>query len=60
MKKDFLKCIICYEEKKREYFKKAKCGHLACSFCWNITLKEKLECIICKSKVRPKTLKFIE
>lgn len=56
---DFLviECIICYDKKKREFFRKAKCNHKACIDCWMKCLKEKLECMICKSRVRMKTLK---
>ena len=58
---DFLiiECIICYEKKKRNLFKKAKCNHKACIDCWKKCLKEKLECMICKSRVRMKTLKIL-
>ena len=40
----------------------SKCNHILCNICWSKTLNEKLECPICRNKVRVKTLKriFIE
>lgn len=46
-------CFICYDYFNKDDFLTAKCGHSACKNCWNNLLKEKLECMICKEKVRP-------
>ena len=34
----------------------AKCGHILCQKCWDQCLKQKLECPICKKRVRANTL----
>ena len=56
---DFL-CPICYKNSKDNYttlqYSRSKCGHVLCNICWSNWLKEKLECPLCKSKVRIKTL----
>jgi hypothetical protein len=49
-------CEICYFKRDKHDFSKSKCGHVACNPCWNNWLKEKLECPLCKKKVRAKTL----
>jgi len=36
--------------------KNASCGHILCEDCWDKCLKIKLECPICKRKVREKSL----
>ena len=49
-----LMCNICYETEKS--FQVSKCGHISCEQCWDIRLKDLMECPICKQKVRRKTL----
>jgi hypothetical protein len=49
-------CEICYFKRDKHDFSKSKCGHVVCNPCWNNWLKEKLECPLCKKKVRAKTL----
>ena len=49
-----LMCNICYETEKS--FLVSKCGHISCEQCWEIRLKDLMECPICKQKVRRKTL----
>ena len=34
----------------------ARCGHILCEACWKNCLKIKLECPLCKTKVREKHL----
>ena len=53
-----LSCVICYERDKQ--FSVSKCGHVCCQECWEIRLRELLECPVCKDKVRPKTLVRIQ
>lgn len=48
-------CNICYESDNHRFFA-SKCGHVSCEICWEIRLKELMECPICKQKVRRKTL----
>ena len=47
-------CMICYDTSENS--STSKCGHIACQRCWDTWLKTKLECPMCKKKVRPKTL----
>lgn len=52
-----LECMVCYSEgNQAEDFKAAKCGHLACGKCWQMSLKNVLECPMCKERVREKHL----
>lgn len=53
-----LECLICY--KKKQSFLTSKCGHIACSNCWEIQIQNVLECPMCKSRVRGKTLYTIK
>ena len=51
-------CSVCYEtENPNLIYSQSKCGHTLCNACWAGTLCEKLECPICKKKVREKTLR---
>ena len=54
-----LSCVICYEREDKEFLV-SKCGHVCCKECWEIRLRELLECPVCKDKVRPKTLVRVE
>lgn len=38
---------------------KAKCGHILCENCWDQTLAHALECPLCRSHVRKKTLRRV-
>ena len=52
-----LSCMICYEKgSDGRIMSSSKCGHIACHNCWEKWLQTKLECPMCKNKVRPKTL----
>ncbi len=51
---DAMECVVCYARDKT--ILASKCGHLACEDCWNNWLKIKLECPMCKKKVRQKQL----
>ncbi|MCQ2818602.1 MAG: DEAD/DEAH box helicase family protein [archaeon] len=56
-------CPICYKkrtEQNKGEFSIAKCEHMLCNNCWNSWLSSKLECPICKKKVRQKTLRKLE
>ena len=53
-----LSCVICYENENKQFLL-SKCGHILCNECWNRTLTIKLECPLCKAKVRHKTLRKI-
>ena len=53
-------CCVCYEifsNKPDLNYSLSKCNHMLCNICWSKTLYEKLECPICRKKVRVKTLK---
>ena len=53
------KCPICYTTSKENpsiTFSISKCHHVVCDDCWNHILSTKLECPICKKKVRKQTL----
>ena len=53
-------CCVCYEIASNNpeiKFSLSKCNHILCNICWSKTLYEKLECPICRKKVRIKTLK---
>jgi len=58
-------CPICFkssEQNRNTEYSIAKCRHAACNECWSEWLVEKLECPLCKNKVRINTLaklKFI-
>lgn len=50
-----LQCLICYSNPTQPAG--AKCGHIACKSCWESQLKiNKLECPLCRKKVRSKNL----
>ena len=57
--KQRLECPVCFESKKENpsiKFSTSKCGHLLCNNCWEHCLKIKMECPLCKKKVRSNTL----
>jgi Zinc finger, C3HC4 type (RING finger) len=43
-------CVICYDRLSSPL--SSKCGHVCCRVCWEKTLKNYLECPMCKSRVR--------
>jgi len=49
-----LKCIICQEVMQSPFA--ARCGHIACQACWDSWLPLKLECPVCRVRVRQKQL----
>lgn len=51
------KCPICLDAFTKPY--KAKCGHVCCFLCWKSWLETKLECPLCKQRVRFKKLEPI-
>ena len=54
-----MECPVCFENSKDNIqmeFSSAKCGHILCNPCWKRCLKQKLECPLCKKKVRENTL----
>merc|ERR1711991_467706 len=51
------KCTICQDVFKSPF--SSNCGHVCCYSCWQSWLSEKLECPICKEKVRMKQLRKI-
>lgn len=56
---DDTRCPICYTdmiENPNVKFSITKCHHIMCDDCWDSWLKNKLECPICKKKVRKQTL----
>jgi len=57
MKSDGILCPICRENAANPCI--SSCNHIACYTCWQRLLKLKLECPICRSKVRVKHLKRI-
>jgi hypothetical protein len=50
-------CRICLDSFKQPF--SANCGHVCCYLCWQTWLAEKLECPVCKMRVRAKQLKKI-
>eukprot|EP00434_Breviolum_minutum_P035190 symbB.v1.2.031142.t2/scaffold3583.1/size55484/1 len=48
-------CVICHFDADRPEVS-ALCGHFACQVCWSKWLMEKLECPICRCKVRRQNL----
>eukprot|EP00435_Cladocopium_sp_Y103_P074162 s111_g47.t1 len=48
-------CVICHFGADRPEVS-ALCGHFACEACWSKWLREKLECPICRCKVRRQNL----
>ena len=50
-------CRICLDSFKQPF--SANCGHVCCYMCWQTWLAEKLECPVCKMRVRAKQLKKI-
>ena len=57
-KKDILQCPICFDlmHNSKFSFLVSKCGHVCCENCWDKTLSNKLECPLCKKKVKKKNL----
>jgi hypothetical protein len=57
-KKDILQCPICFDlmHNSKFSFLVSKCGHICCENCWEKTLSNKLECPLCKKKVKKKNL----
>ena len=50
-------CTICYDtENPNLIYSQSKCNHIFCNKCWAKSLSGKLECPLCKRKVREKTL----
>jgi regulator of telomere elongation helicase 1 len=59
---DDFNCPICLKNVKENpeiVFSISKCKHIICEECWTKCLEIKMECPICKKKVREKTLKKI-
>ena len=59
---DDFNCPICIKNVKENpeiVFSISKCKHIICKECWSKCLEIKMECPICKKKVREKTLKKI-
>jgi len=54
---DGILCPICRENATNPCI--SSCSHIACYTCWQQLLKQKLECPVCRSKVRIKHLKRI-
>ncbi len=50
-------CPICLEPFKSPF--SAVCGHICCHACWQNWLQQKLECPVCKEKVRSKQLRKV-
>ncbi|KAM3134674.1 hypothetical protein pb186bvf_013149 [Paramecium bursaria] len=51
------KCVICWCNTKDDIMSKSsKCGHIACLKCWKTWLETKLECPLCRARVRQKFL----
>jgi hypothetical protein len=48
-------CTVCQEPYRDPHVARV-CGHMCCLECWENWLKMKLECPMCKAKVRPKLL----
>eukprot|EP00667_Euglena_gracilis_P001347 EG_transcript_1347 len=47
-------CQVCQETCREPY--SSRCGHICCFACWQRWLEQKLECPICRTKVRLKLL----
>ncbi|CAD8121999.1 unnamed protein product [Paramecium sonneborni] len=57
---DDLKCVICWSNTPDKIMcKSEKCGHVACQDCWKQWLQTKLECPLCRARVREKFLIII-
>ena len=54
-KKGNFYCPICFKE-GNENFSISKCNHILCNECWAQWIFEKMECPLCKKKVRFQTL----
>ncbi|CAD8210129.1 unnamed protein product [Paramecium pentaurelia] len=55
-----LKCVICWSNTPdKTMCKSEKCGHVACQDCWKQWLQTKLECPLCRARVREKFLIII-
>jgi hypothetical protein len=50
-----LRCCICRDKAAKPFV--AKCGHICCFDCWSRWLEEKLECPICRERVRLRQLR---
>ncbi|KAM9957260.1 hypothetical protein ACTFIW_009001 [Dictyostelium discoideum] len=50
-KKNKYTCPICFEFIYKKSIYQCKSGHVACQQCWDKSLKNKKECMICKSEV---------
>ncbi|CAK91616.1 unnamed protein product (macronuclear) [Paramecium tetraurelia] len=54
---DNLNCVICWSNTPDKVMcKSEKCGHVACQDCWKQWLQTKLECPLCRARVREKFL----
>lgn len=51
-------CPICLDVFKSPF--SAVCGHICCHACWQTWLQQKLECPVCKEKVRFKQLRKVK
>jgi len=50
-----IRCCICQNKPIKPH--KAKCKHLCCLECWERWLKNKLECPVCRARVRIRQIK---
>ncbi|KAM9970865.1 hypothetical protein ACTFIR_002729 [Dictyostelium discoideum] len=50
-KKNKYTCPICFEFIYKKSIYQCRSGHVACQECWDKSLKNKKECMICKSEV---------
>ncbi|KAM9948430.1 hypothetical protein ACTFIT_001780 [Dictyostelium discoideum] len=50
-KKNKYTCAICFEFIYKKSIFQCKSGHIACQECWEKSLKNKKECMICRSEV---------
>ncbi|KAM9994816.1 hypothetical protein ACTFIY_000993 [Dictyostelium cf. discoideum] len=50
-KKNKYSCPICFEYFYKKSIYQCKSGHIACKECWEKSLENKKECMICRSKV---------
>ena len=52
-------CVVCFNKSNdKTAFLISNCKHIACKICWRESLKNKLECIMCKERTRWKNLKL--
>lgn len=55
-------CPICCDEIDQENLSQmriSRCNHLACQYCWDHSLKQKLECMACRTRTRSKLLQTV-